>query len=380
MNNSINHGGNPHTYKAIIDGKEYQFDKPEVTGKEILVKANKTPTQCHSLYQKLEGCDFELIREEDVVDLRQLGLEHFQVKDPVVFHYTVNKEPETTEHKQLSAAEILKLAGISSKEFYLIQIQEHGPKISYAFDVDTPIKMVCPGLHFITERWVAIVDIEEYGKTCKEVPPAKQYKIKVDKTYHTVDSPFITGKQLIELENKQPIQNWDAYKFYSNQAKPVKVGHHETVDLTEKCLVRFVLQPKEQKDGRIGKSDFSLPAEDVEFLDKLGLPWETLSCAGLWVIIHDYPIPEGYNVTSAQIALMVSPNYPAAEIDMAYFYPHLQKINGRPINALSMQAIDGRSFQRWSRHRQAGEWKPGVDSILTHLALVDNWLLNDLKR
>lgn len=380
MNTSTKHGEDLHIYKAIIDGIEYKFELPEVSGKEILLKAGKKPTECHSLYQKLEKCDFELVREDDIVDLRNLSIEHFQVKEPIVFHYTVNNEPETTEHKQLTATQILKQAGINPEEFYLIQLQDHGPKIIYAFDAETPIKMVCPGLHFITERWVALVDIEEYGKTCKDVPPARQYKIKVDKNYHVVNSPFITGKELIGLENKQPIQNWDAYKFYSNQAKPVKVGHNETVDLTEKCLVRFVLQPKEQKDGRNNRKEFALPTEDVEFLDKLGLPWETLSSAGLWVLVHDYPIPAGYNTPTVEIALMVAPSYPATEIDMAYFYPQLQKKDGKPINAVSSQAIDGRCFQRWSRHRLPGEWKPGIDNILTHLALVDNWLANDLKR
>lgn len=380
MKNSINHGGNLHTYKAIIDGKEYQFDKPEVTGKEILVKANKIPIQCHSLYQKLEGCDFELIREEDVVDLRQLGIEHFLVKDPVVFHYTVNKDPETTEHRELTALQILAFAGIDSKLFYLVQIFDDKPKVNYAFNNEEPIKMVCPALHFITEKWLDVVDVEEYGKTCKEVPPAKEYRIKIDKDYHVVKAPFITGRHLVELGNKQPVGNWEAYKFYSNQAKPVKIKHEEVVDLTEKCLIRFVLQPKEQKDGRPNRKEFSLPAEDIEFLDRLGLPWETLSSSGLWVIIHDYPIPIGYNVSLAQLALMIAPSYPAAQIDMAYFFPQLQKTNGKAINATTIQMIDGRGFQRWSRHRQANEWKPGVDNILTHLALVDNWLNNDLIR
>lgn len=374
------HEGNAHLFKAIIDGTTYYFEKPEVTGKDLLVKAGKEPVQCYSLYQKLEGCDFKLVREDDSVDLGELGTERFEVKDPIVFHYTVNKEPETTEHKQLTPTQILKLAGIDPSEFYLIQVQEHGPKISYAFESENPIKMGCPGLHFITERWVALVDLEEYGKNCKEVPTAKQYKIKVDKTYHIVDSPYITGKELIALEKKQPIENWDAYKFYGNQPKPIKIKQEEVVDLTEKCLVRFVLQPKEQKDGRVCRKQFKLSAEDVEFLDRLGLPWETLSSVSNWLVIHDYPIPTGYNTALVQVALLIPPSYPASEIDMAYFHPQLQKIDGKPINAISSQDIDGLTFQRWSRHRQPGEWVPGVDNILTHLTLVDNWLLNDLKR
>lgn len=369
-----------HKYKAIVNDVEYEFEHPEVTASEILIKAGKEPIECYSVYQKLEGCDFELVSNGDRIDLRQLGIERFQVKESVVFNYTFNNEPETTDRKHLTPIEILQQGGVNHEENYLIQLQEHAAKIIYAFKPHESIKMLCTGMHFVSECWIKLVDVEEYGRTCKEVPPAKQYRIKVDKNYHIVNSPYITGKELIELEHKQPIKNWDVYKFYSNQPKPQKVGHDEVVDLTEKCLTRFVLQPKEQKDGKGSRRGFSLPEEDINFLNELGLHWETLSNAGLWLIIYDYPIPEGYTVTTVQIALMISPNYPATEIDMAYFHPHLQKKNGKTINAVSIQLIDGRSFQRWSRHRQPGQWRPGIDNILTHLSLVDNWLLNDLTR
>ncbi len=154
----------------------------------------------------------------------------------------------------------------------------------------------------------------------------------------------------------------------------------EEFDLRQKCLVRFVLQPKEQQDGRGNRKDFSLPQEDVDFLNGLGLHWETVRAGGLWLIIYGYPIPEGYNVTVAEVALMIAPNYPASEIDMVYFYPQLQKKSGKGINAITPQPIDGRIFQRWSRHRKRGEWRPGIDDISTHLALVENWILKDLNR
>jgi len=141
-----------------------------------------------------------------------------------------------------------------------------------------------------------------------------------------------------------------------------------------------VVLPKEQKDGRDVRRIFQLPEEDIEFLDKLNYPWETVNDGGMWLILHEYPIPFGYNVLFATIALMISPSYPATEIDMAFFQPHLQKKSGNAISAVSPRTIDGKDFQQWSRHRQPGEWVPGVDSISTHLSLVDNWLLNDLKR
>jgi hypothetical protein len=380
MKNIVSGNAMPHKYIAVIDSKKFEFDQPIVTSEELLTKAGKKPIECYSIYQKLEGCDLQFIPPGEQVDLRQLGIEHFEVKDPVVFHYMVNKEPETTEYKNLIPNQILKAAGLDPDKVYLIQLPKDGPKIIYAFQGDLPIKMVCPGLTFITQEWVKLVNIEEYGSNCKEVPVARKYEIKIDKINYIVDSPFITGQQLIELANKQPFSNWDVYKFYNNQPKPIKIQHGEVVDLMDKCLLRFVLQPKEQTDGESIRKDFSLPEEDVQFLDSLGLPWETLNSAGLWLIVHDYPVPEGYNTRSCQVALTITPGYPAVEIDMAYFHPHLEKLDRKPINAISVQDIYGRSFQRWSRHRKPGDWRPGIDNIMTHLTLVDNWLLNDLKR
>lgn len=128
------------------------------------------------------------------------------------------------------------------------------------------------------------------------------------------------------------------------------------------------------------KKQFLLPSEDVEFLESNSFQWEAVASGAKWLIIHNYPVPAGYNVTAVQIALMIPPNYPATQIDMAYFFPHLQKVNGKVITATSPQMIDNKNFQRWSRHRQAGEWRPGEDNVMTHLLLVNNWLEKDLKR
>lgn len=127
------------------------------------------------------------------------------------------------------------------------------------------------------------------------------------------------------------------------------------------------------------RKQFVLPESDTEFLDSLGLQWETIN--GNWLILHQFPVPEGYNVSVVSVALMIPPGYPIAQIDMAYFSPHLARVSGRGIGALSFQNIDGKIYQRWSRHR-TGEnpWRPGVDDISTHLSLVRNWFERELSK
>lgn len=371
----------PTGFKVRINENEFLFLESIVTGKQILKKAGKEPLECYTLYQKLKECDFERISLDDVVDLSNPGIEHFVTKDPEVFNYTVDEEPETTDKKTLTPTEILKLNAIDPNTSYLVQLNHDGTETDYAYRPDEPIKMICTGMKFVSRKWLDIIDIEEYGKTCKPVPPARKYKLRVDKGYLEFETPFVSGKIILTKANKVPVEKFDIFKVLSTNPQPQKiVDLNVVVDLREKCLVRFVTLPKEQQDGRGSRINFSLPEEDIEFLNNTGFHWEALVQGSHWLLINDYPIPEGYNAAVAQLGLLIPPNYPATQIDMVYFFPGLQKKSGRVIPAITTQQIDGKIFQRWSRHRKAGEWRPGLDNISTHLLLVNNWLEKELKR
>lgn len=230
------------------------------------------------------------------------------------------------------------------------------------------------------EELVEVADLEALAKSGKKPPKAKKYRIRIDKEHYEVAKPGLTGRELLVLAGKQP----DAYEIFQmlhKNPKPQKIGLDDYVDFTCEGIERFVTLPKEQKDGREIRMNFSLPADDAAFLNSKGLQWEALAQNGLnWVIIYNCPVPDGYNVQVVDIALLIPPMYPAAEIDMAYFHPQLSRNNGRPIAALSAQIIDSKTFQRWSRHRNPSDWRPGLDNLSTHLILVENWLENELKR
>ena len=137
-----------HKYKIKVDNLMLEFHIPIVNGSEILLKAGKTPVECFSLYQKFKGCDFEKISLDEEVDLSRPGLEHFTVKAPEVFYYTVDSEPETTDKKYLTANEILSLAGLNPNDYYLVQIYPDGSQDDYKDNPDEKIEMKCPGLKF----------------------------------------------------------------------------------------------------------------------------------------------------------------------------------------------------------------------------------------
>jgi len=110
--------------------------------------------------------------------------------------------------------------------------------------------MLCTGLKFITKHWLHEVIIEEFGKTCKPVPPALIYKVRVDKSYIDFHSPVVNGVQLLTKANKLPVEKYDLFKVLSTNPQPQKIHDlHEPINLRERCLVRFVTLPKEQKDG-----------------------------------------------------------------------------------------------------------------------------------
>lgn len=130
------------------------------------------------------------------------------------------------------------------------------------------------------------------------------------------------------------------------------------------------------------RRQFQLPEEDEAGLNARGLLWETvIENNAKLLILPKYPIPVGYNVCEAGAALRIPPSYPDDQIDMAYFLPALALANGKPIAQLTMQPLDGKQYQQWSRHRTAqNPWRPGLDNICTHLLQVDSWLERELSK
>jgi hypothetical protein len=130
------------------------------------------------------------------------------------------------------------------------------------------------------------------------------------------------------------------------------------------------------------RRQFALLDDDEKFLQDYGMPWETVVDGSQWVLIHDFPLLPGYNNTVVTAAIRMETGYPNTELNMVYFYPAISRKDGKSIGATeSPQQIDGKVFQRWSRHRtQQNPWKIGRDNLGTHIILIEDWLEREFKK
>lgn len=130
------------------------------------------------------------------------------------------------------------------------------------------------------------------------------------------------------------------------------------------------------------RRDFALPSEDMEWLETRGSEYELVrEVNALRVVLYDFDVPPGYQVDRVTANVRIEAGYPDTQIDMVYFFPSLARTNGRPIGAISPDQFDGKSWQRWSRHRTpANPWRPGIDNLATHFALVQDWLEREARK
>ncbi|MDX2220350.1 MAG: multiubiquitin domain-containing protein [Burkholderiales bacterium] len=226
-----------------------------------------------------------------------------------------------------------------------------------------------------------VIDLEVYFAEKREVPKGKKYRIRIDKEHYVVDKSEMNGTEILALAGKTPDKFLLRQKLRGG-VEPVEPN--EVVSFVKPGVERFMTVPKEvtEGEGPQTRRDFTLLAQDVEFLDGLGLRWEAVKEGELNVIvIYDWPIPAGYNVDRASVHVQLTKGYPDAQIDMAYFSPALARADGKGISALSNAEFDGTTWQRWSRHRTAeSKWRPGIDDLSTHLALVGDWLAAELRK
>lgn len=118
---------------------------------------------------------------------------------------------------------------------------------------------------------------------------------------------------------------------------------------------------------------FQLAKDDTEYLDNTFPGWEAID--GRWILLHNFPVCDGFNVQNVTAAIKIPSSYPTTQLDMVYFHPAVLRVDGKAIPATGCtEMIDGKPFQRWSRHYKPGTWHPDEDNIATHVMAIRDWL------
>lgn len=115
-----------------------------------------------------------------------------------------------------------------------------------------------------------------------------------------------------------------------------------------------------------------LPEADTTYLNERGVTYSVVSDGGmLCLTLPNYKLPGGYDTQASDLLIRLSPGYPDIQPDMWWFNPPIRRVDGRGIPATEVTEQHlGRPWQRWSRHFNAGQWKPGIDNLETFLALL----------
>ena len=116
----------------------------------------------------------------------------------------------------------------------------------------------------------------------------------------------------------------------------------------------------------------TLPVHDQQYLIDRQIRHELVIDGGMvCVIFPGWPLPPGLSVTHTDVLLRLAPGYPDIPPDMWWTDPEVLRADRTLIPATEVrEPYFGRTWQRWSRHFQAGQWQSGVDGLESYLALM----------
>jgi hypothetical protein len=347
-----------------VNGVFLQLTDSTPTGRQILAAAQLQPATEHALLHWPEHGPTQELALDEIVDLQKLGVasEFFGFRADGVLYFVLNDERYAWAGC-LTEADIRKIGRVpASMELWLERRDE-------------PDLMLSSG---------AVVDLAARGveRLHSRLPARPIWQLDVHGVVISSHEPIISVREALEKAGIDPELGWNIrLKVQGQPKRPVELN--DNIDLTTPGIERLKLLPKCINNGesvQLVRHQFALLAKDEAYLSSLGPLWETIDDGRRWLLIIGYQLPAGYHQNSCTIAIEVPQNYPIAELDMFYCYPPLTRASGASIpQTESIQQIDERNFQRWSRHRMAGDWSPQRDSILSHMGLIDESICKEVE-
>lgn len=350
--------GMEHKHYFLFAGPDLEFHRAAVddrtpTGLQLAEAAGFKPSQQATVLHFLPDGELEDIRPDETVALASEEERFIIVESDRSFRFTVDGERFDWPVRVISGGTVRKLGQVPPERELLLDRE------------DQPDRVI--GLH-------DLVDLGSPGvETFKSRKP--HWELNVQGVPVISDAPSMGVREAMVEAGFDPDTGWLIFlKVHGQPKRPVKLT--DTIDLSEPGIEKLRLTPDHVGNGEVPAPTrgFDLLDADEEYLNRLGLRWETVIEADnrRWLVIHNYPVTEGYATRRTLLALEVPPTYPQAALYGFYAFPPLVLNSGREIPNTQMRGkIRGQEFHGWSRNRGNVAWNPAKDNVVTQLALVD---------
>lgn len=331
-------------------------------GEDILAAAGRPADANQIVLQVLKVGGLESISLEEPVNLT-LGTKFVLATGDRTFRFAIDGKPYEWPYARISGEILRELAGAGADQELDILRRGAGAPVPPKELID-----------------LAEAGVEHFVKITKK----KTWKLKVQGETLEYDVPEVKVSEAMTRAGFDPKKAWHIYLIVKDQPKQ-EVSLDYSVDLRKPGIEKIRLMQRNVDNGdgqhQAQRRQFKVLKVDEQFLDGMGLRWEAvLEGEARWLVIHDYQLPVGYTPQAVRLALNIHKDYPAAQIDMFYFWPHVRPTSGGEIPSTQVTAtMDGMVFQGWSRHRnEASKWDENSDNVRTHMALVETCLGKEL--
>ena len=95
---------------------------------------------------------------------------------------------------------------------------------------------------------VDIVDVEECGRQNRVPPPARRYRVKIDREYYVFEQRVVTGREILERAKKVPVSRYEL-EMAVHGAGFVAVELDERIDLGRPGIEVFQTFPLDEQEG-----------------------------------------------------------------------------------------------------------------------------------
>lgn len=344
-------------------GNLVDISDPVPTGRQILTAAGKIPAENHLLLLYDDKGVLEVINLDEPVDVYQRGVEQFIAFDSDRLFYVALNGQRFPWGQVHIHENVLRQIGCIAEDHAIWLERRNEP--DQLLDDES-------------------VDLNESGLEKLYTQP-KSWQLNVQGVIVNSEQPTILAREALKDAGFNPDKGWILVLKITGEPKQ-SINIDDTIDLRNPGIEKLRLTPAEINNGEaaaVSALEFALLEQDVAYLKQLDFNWETrVLGARRWLIIHDYALPSGYNHDQVNLAIEIPTAYPDAQLDMFFVYPSLVLANGKGIGQTdSRETILGNVYQRWSRHLNGiTRWNPLTDSVITHLAVVEESLLREVEK